>query len=56
MINTEKKKVRRNFCKPVGEWKALIKNGGRNNDIKRISQQPKFADKENGERRPRFLS
>ena len=51
MSNTTKK-GETNFFKPVQELKALVKSDSRNNHVKRISEQPKFADKENGGRRP----
>lgn len=61
MINTTKNGDTK-FFKPVQKLSALVKDDGRNNNVKRISEQPKFADTQNGSRRqkygirPRFLS
>ena len=52
MINTTKKGETK-FFKPFQELKTFVKNDGRNNDGKRISEQPKYFDKQNGGRRPK---
>ena len=44
MINTTKNGETK-FSKPFQELKTLVKNDGRNNDVKRISEQPKYVDK-----------
>ena len=44
MINTTKNGETK-FSKPFQELKTLVKNDGRNNDVKRIPEQPKYVDK-----------
>ena len=50
VINTTKNGEAK-FFKPVQKLKASVKNDGRNNDVKRISEQRKVLDKQNGGRR-----